>query len=219
MDPLRLSLALGPLAIYLLLLGMLNLSRRPWLVTGGRDAFALGLAVSGLVIVGPMELFFPVMAANDYGPFVWGLLVALYLMSLVLLLLMLRPRLVIYNISLEELRPILAQLMVEMDPEARWAGESAAMPNLGVQLRMEPVASMRNVSLLANGPRQEPAGWRRLEQELGVALRQVEVARNPRAVSLILTAMLLIGLMAYAVTRDPQSVAHALFDMVQLNGS
>ena len=38
MDPFRLCLALGPVAIYLLLLGAVNLSRRPLLVSGVRDA-------------------------------------------------------------------------------------------------------------------------------------------------------------------------------------
>jgi hypothetical protein len=216
MDPLRLSLALGPLAVYFLLLGTINLSRRPLLVTGGRDAFALGLAISGLVMIGPVELFFPTMAASAYGAVVWGLLAGLYGLCLTLLVLILRPRLVIYNISSEELRPILAQLMVEMDPEARWAGDSIVLPTLGIQMRMEMVTSMRNVSLVSNEPRQESLCWRRLEQELGTALREVEVARNPRAVSLVLAGLLLAGSIVYVVTRDPQAVAHALFDMVHL---
>ena len=59
MDSFRLCLALGPLAIYLLLLGAINLSRRPFLVTGARDLAALGVAVAGLVVVGPIELLLP----------------------------------------------------------------------------------------------------------------------------------------------------------------
>jgi hypothetical protein len=60
MDPFRLCLAFGPVTIYLLLLGIVNLGRRPLLVSGVRDTAALALAISGLVIVGPIELFFPV---------------------------------------------------------------------------------------------------------------------------------------------------------------
>lgn len=216
MDPLRLAVALGPVAIYLLLLGMINLARRPLLVSGGRDTFALGMAIGGLVIVGPIELFFPVMAFTVYGAKVWGLLLGLYLFGLVLLVLVLRPRLVLYNISCEELRPILAELLASMDPQTRWAGDSAVLPNVGIQLRMEPVPSMRNVSLVANGPRQDPQGWRRLERELGVALRTVEVARNPRALSLVLMGLVLVGSVVYAVTGDPQGVAQALLDLTQL---
>ena len=68
LDLFRLCVALGPVAIYLVMLGALNLSRRSLLVTGTRDAAALGLAVSGLIIVGPLELFFPDVAVSRLGP-------------------------------------------------------------------------------------------------------------------------------------------------------
>jgi hypothetical protein len=107
-DPFRSCLALGPVAIYLLLLGAINFSRRPFLVSGTRDAAVLGLAVSGLMIVGPLELFVPIHAVLRFGPYVWGFLILLYAMGLTLLLLFSRPRLVVYNVNAQELRPILA---------------------------------------------------------------------------------------------------------------
>lgn len=216
MDPFRLCLALGPLAVYLLLIGAINTFRRPFLVSGTRDAAALGLAVSGLVIVGPVELFFPVAASLRFGPRVWVLLIALYALGLVLVLLLLRPRLVIYNVSSDELRPILADLVTELDPEARWAGDSLLLPNLGIQLRVESLPAMRNVSLIAGGPNQNPQGWRGLELALRAALGQVEVARNPRAISLIAAGALLALAIALAIARDPQAVAQSLFDMLRL---
>jgi uncharacterized membrane protein len=215
MDPLRLALALGPVAIYLLLLGAVNLSRRPLLVTGARDMLALGLAVAGLILIGPIELFFPVMAAMLFGPYVWGLLVILYVLSLVLIVLTMRPRLVIYNLSPEELRSVLAERAVEMDTEARWAGDSLVLPNLGVQLHVEPLTAMRNVSLVASGPKQNYLGWRRLEKELAAALRDLEVPRNRHAVSLVAAGVVLILFIVQAVARDPQAVAQTLFDMLR----
>lgn len=215
MDPLRLALALGPVAIYLLLLGAVNLSRRPLLVSGARDTLALGLAVAGLVLIGPIELFFPVMAAMLFGPYVWGLLVGLYVLCLVLLVLVLRPRLVIYNLSPEELRSVLANLAVEMDRESRWAGDSLILPNLGVQLHVESLAAMRNVCLVASGPKQNYLGWKRLESELGAALREVEVPRNRHAVSLVAAGIVLMLFIVQSVARDPQAVAQTLFDMLR----
>ena len=98
MDPFSLCLAFGPLAIYLLLVGAINLSGRPFLVSGSRDMAAMGLAVSGLVMVGPVQLFYPLAASMRYGLLIWVFLVGLYVMVLVLVLLLVRPRLVIYNI-------------------------------------------------------------------------------------------------------------------------
>ena len=66
------------MAIYLLLLGMINLSRRPLLVSGGRDAAALALAITGMVIVGPFELFLPQASVVRYGPYVWVMVLTFY---------------------------------------------------------------------------------------------------------------------------------------------
>lgn len=217
MDPLRLCLAFGPLAIYFVTIGLLNLSRRSLLVSGTRDAATLGLALSGLVIIGPMELFLPQAAANQYGPYVWLLLLTCYAVCLVLLLLLMRPRLVIYNMSIDRLRPILADLVERLDPEARWAGDSLALPALGVQLHLDPTAVMRNVSLVAAGSRQNYLGWRHLEEALGQALeRQEPSERNFRALNLLAAGVLILAALAWSVTRDPEAVAQALFEMLRL---
>lgn len=218
-DSFRLCLALGPVAVYVSLIGAINLSRRPFLVSGTRDTAALGLAVSGLVMVGPAELFFPLTASLRFEPFpwlVWVLLAVLYALCLVLVLLTLRPRLVIYNISSDELRPILADLVAGLDAEARWAGDGLVLPNLGVQLYLDSLPAMRNVSLVAAGRNQNHQGWRRLELALSTALSRLEVARNPHAIGLLSAGALLTLAIVLAIARDPQAVAQSLFEMLRL---
>ena len=79
MEPFHQCLAFGPVAIYLWLLGAIGLSRRPVVVSGGRDAAALALAVSGLIFVGPLALLFPESVAARMGPagtkYVWLILI------------------------------------------------------------------------------------------------------------------------------------------------
>jgi hypothetical protein len=216
MDPFRLCLAFGPPAIYLLLLGAINLSRRPLLVSGTRDAATLGLAVMGLVIVGPIELFFPVAAAGRFGAYVWVFLLALYFLCLVLVMLMLRPRLIIYNISTDKLRPILADLVERLDGDARWAGDNLAMPRLGVQLHIDGSPILRNVSLVAGGPNQNQAGWRRLERALGDALREFAVPRHALlGTALVVAAVLTAAGLINAIVHDPQLVLESLFEMLR----
>jgi hypothetical protein len=215
-DPFRLCVALGPIAIYALLLGSLNLSRRPFLVGGMRDAAALGLAVSGLIVIGPMELFFPEAAAARIGPAIWIVLVVFYAMLLVLVLLLLRPRLILYNIAADQLRPILADLVPKLDAEARWAGDSVALPTLGVQFHIDRFAWMRNMSLVAIGAGQSHAGWRQLERSLAEALARVEVGRNPRGLTLITAGVAILTLLVLAITRDPGAVPRGLFDLLRV---
>ncbi len=210
MNWLHLGLAFGPLGLYLLLIGIVNLMRRPLVVSGTRDTAALALAISGLVIVGPMELFFPVSASLLFGRYVWALLIALYVLAVVSLLLAMRPRLVIYNIAYQEFRPVLADVAVQLDGDARWAGDSLLLPNLGVQLHVESWAPLRNVSLISTGPRQDPAGWQRLEQFLRGALAEEEVNRNLLALPFaVLGALLIAG--ALLAAANPQTAADSLF--------
>jgi len=214
MDPFRLILALGPVAIYLLLLGAINLSRRPLLVSGGRDAAALALAITGMLIVGPFELFLPQASVMRYGPYAWVMVLTFYGLSVAMGILLLHPRLVIYNISADKLRPILAEVVARLDGDARWAGDSLVLPNLGVQLSIDNFRMMRNVSLKSVGGNQDLHGWRRLEQGLIAALNQEEMSRNPRGVILFFAGLVILAGLVTVIARQPQAITQAIFDLV-----
>lgn len=215
MDPLHLCIALGPLAIYFLLLGTINLSRRPFVTSGARDAASLGIAIGGFVIAGPIELFLPEAAAVRMGIWVWPTCLAFYILCLSLLVLLMRPRIVIYNVTFEQLRPSLADIVLRLDSESRWAGDSLVMPNLGVQLTVESQGMMKNVQLVAAGPQQSFQGWRLLEVELVEALRTAKGTRNPYGMSLIMFGLLMAGSLLFWLSRDPQGVAQALNEMLR----
>lgn len=216
MDPFRLCVALGPVAVYLLLLGALNLFRRPFCVSGTRDTAVLGVAVSGLILAGPVELLMPVAASIRFGPVVWPLLIGLYFAVLSAILLFLRPRLVIYNISRDEIRPILADLAIDLCPNARWAGDCLVLPSLGIQLYLEYSATFRNVSLVSAGGIQDHQGWMRLESALESSLRRLEVARNPKGVSLLTAGAVLALILVLSVVSDPDAAAKSLSEIVNL---
>ena len=206
--------AFGPLALYLVLLGLTNLRRRPLVVSGSRELVALGVALAGLLIVGPMQLFLPDATAQRFGLLVWPLLLAFYGLTLTLWALVARPRVVIFNIRGVELRPILEELARRLDSQAQWAGDSLSLPQLGVQLRLESFPSMRNVSLVANSDAQSFGGWRRLERSLRSVLANVEVGPNPRGVGMVLAGMLILTSMVYQAVADPQAIAQGFFEML-----
>lgn len=217
MDPLHLVIAIGPLGVYLLLIGLVNLGRGPFVTTGGRDLAALAVGVSGLVVAGPMELFLPEGPARQFGGFVWLLLMALYSLGVTLLILLMRPRIVIYNVTAERLRPVLASVVEELDPKARWAGECLVLPQLGVQLHVESMASMRTAELVSAGPRQSFQGWRQLEVALARSLRDAPATRRGLyGVGLTVAGMAALLLVAYWVVNHHQTVAQSLRDMLRL---
>lgn len=193
-DPLRLAIGLVPMSAYVLLLGVINARRRPFITSGGCDLTALGLALSGLMIVGPIELFRPTAATRELGNTIWLVLLVFYWLCVLLVVLLSRPRLVIYNIRLEELHGVLAETASRLDPQARWTGNHLTLPTQGVHLHLDSLDIMRNVSLVSSGGRQNIDGWRRLAQELRRALRPMRVRSNPRAVGLLIVSLALLGL-------------------------
>jgi hypothetical protein len=206
-DPFRLAIALVPLSAYVLLLGLVNLRRRPFLTSGGCDVAALGVALSGLMFVGPLELFRPEAATRSFGNYIWLFLVLFYWLWLVLLVLLSRPRLVVYNISAEELHPVLAETAARLDTGARWAGNNLSLASLGVQLHLDSFDIMRNVSLVASGGRQNLDGWRRLSRELGRSLAATRVKTNPRAVGLLVVSLMLFAVcMAHLLMHQDEIV-------------
>jgi hypothetical protein len=209
LDPFRLAIALFPIAVYLFLIGLVNLRRRPFLISGGSDLAVVGLALSGLACVGPLDLLRPEPATAEFGNFIWLLLLAFYWLSLVLIVLLARPRLVVYNTTIEELHPVLAEAASRLDSDARWAGNSLALPQLGLQLHLESFELMRNVSLISSGGQQSLEGWRRLARELAPSLRRVRVKPNPRGFAIVAFALLLVAASVSQMVRHPLELAEA----------
>lgn len=216
MDSLHLAIATIPLAIYFVVLGAINLSPRPLMTTGARDFLALSLGIAGLVIAGPMELFLPERAAQTFGAYVWVLMIILYLLTCVLIALMGRPRLVIYNLSAAELKPLLEQAAKAVDPQASWADETYVLPQAHVQLHVEPFPALRNISLVAIGSRQSWRHWRHLELALSQQLRSYRGGTNPYGLALIIGGLLLAAGTTVWLANDRQAVAQSLWDMLRL---
>ncbi len=207
MDPVPLAIAFAPLALYLLAVGVLNLRRRPTVFSGAADVAALILGLSGLVAVGPMHLFMPEAAAALFGWKIWVLLLAFYFLCGLLYILLARPRLVVLNITAEQLRPVLELAAVRLDAAAKFAGEAVELPTLNVQFHLDHSPNMRSLSLVATGDKQSHSGWRKLEAELATALRAVETSPNPRGFSFVAFALAMLGWPLVQLVQLPPNVA------------
>jgi hypothetical protein len=191
MDPLHLAVAFVPLALYLLGLGVVHLRRRPIVWSGTLDTTLLAAAVAGFVIVGPMELFMPDSLPLP-GGYVWLLMLSVYTLSVTLWNLLARPRLVVFHLSAEQLRPLLAEVVRRMDSQAGSTGDCFLLPQIGVQFHIEYYPPLRNVCLAAIGDRQSFSGWRRLQAELATALRRIKIADGRQGYGLIAVGLLMI---------------------------
>lgn len=164
--------------LYLLGIAVVHLRHRPLAVAGSWDLALLAAAVAGLAMAGPLELLQPVAVR---GP--WRLVLPAVLCGLLtaLAILFARPRLVVYNVTLEQLRPVVAQVAAALDRQARWAGETVALPGRGIQVSLDGRAA-RCVSLAAVGGRTSPEGWAEFSRRVRRAVRVLRVRSSPWAV-------------------------------------
>jgi hypothetical protein len=216
MDAFHMLVALGPLALYLLGLAVVNLLGRPVSITGLRDLILLAIAVGGFVIVGPMELFMPDAAVAAFGVWTWAILVGFYAACVLFVGLSLRPRVIVYNITPERLHAILASVALKLDGEARWAGASLLLPQLGVHLQIEPFRVMRCVSLVSVGARQDLDGWAAIHEQLRPALAEERSGANPRAYSLLSFAVVMLAMMAWKIKTDHAALEEQFRDFLRM---
>jgi len=192
--------ALVPPGIYLIAIAARHLRRRPVAVGGAWDLALLAAALAPLLLVGPLELLQP---AGIRGP--WRMLLSLVFVALVACLgvLVSRPRLVVSNMSLEQLRPVVAQVAIGLDPTARWAGETVALPGRDVQVHLDGRGAMRSVSLVAVGTRTSPEGWVEFSRRVRAAVRRVRVRPSPWAAVFSLSGVALLAAAAWLAVRTP----------------
>jgi hypothetical protein len=212
-DPsgLPLWLALLPLAAYLLALAAAHVRRRPLVVSGNWDLALLVGGVAGLAIGGPLAAFIP---PGAEGAWRW----LLPSVSLVLLTaaaaLAARPRLVVYNMTGEQLRPVIAEVAATLDPGARWAGETVALPGRGVQVHLDAAGGMRSVCLVSVGTRTSSESWAEFVRRMRRELAEVPVRPSPWAWLFAAAAAAVLAVACWLALwpeRDGRPVAHTVF--------
>lgn len=175
-DALPLGAAFLPLGLYLLALGWVHLRHRPLAIAGVWDGILLGASLVGLVTVGPIALVRPAAGGSAWS---WPMLLLVFCLVVALCVLVSRPRLIVYNISVEQIRPLVAEVAATLDPQARWAGETVAFPTHGFQVHLDGDGALRTVSLIAVGRRSAHEGWSEFSRRVRRATRGLRVRSSP----------------------------------------
>lgn len=165
-----------PLGCYLLTLGLVHLRRRPLVISGAVDGLLLAAGLSGVLVWGPMALVEPAAGGTRWG---WPILAVLAILSLTLAILVSRPKLVVYNATVDQLRPAVAEVVLGLDPLARWAGETVALPARGLQIHIDGGSSTRAVTVVAMGQRPSLEGWGEFSRRLRRVVDLLRVTPSP----------------------------------------
>ncbi|MCG8653106.1 MAG: hypothetical protein MI861_24920, partial [Pirellulales bacterium] len=198
-EPFTIILALLPLIGYLIVLGLIRVSGRALVTTGGRDIAALAIAISGLLAVGPAELFFPVPAATVFGPVVWVALATFYGLCVTLIVLTSTPRLVVYGRTPEELFEPLLHAVRQIDPAA--TGDLGALaiilPSLKINLRIDGQRGVDYAQVLAFEANVSVRFWSTLLRHLRATVQTTAPPMPRRGFLMLLVATLLASILAW----------------------
>lgn len=210
-------IAIGPFAIYALVIGGISVVGRPFVISGARDVAALFVGLLGIVLVGPAELLMPESTFQRYGPMAWPMLILLYALCCLLFILLDRPRIVIYNLPDSEVRPLLAEVLAVLDPEARWAGSSVAAPKARVEFQTVVDARANCVSLVGTGDNQDLQNWRLLETLLRRELRKSSKRRSRAGLAWFVAGVALAAMLTATLVQRQSEIAQLFLEMLRVN--
>lgn len=192
-EPFTILLALLPLIGYLFVFSVIRLSGRALVTTGGRDIAALALGISGLLAVGPAELFFPSAAATVFGPAVWLALASFYGLSVSLVALSSTPRIVVYGRTPEELYEPLLTVAKSLDATA--VGDAGSLkiacPGLGIHLRVAGQRSVDHCEIVTFEPNLSFQFWHQLLRGMREEVHRQATPTPRRGFGMLLVALLL----------------------------
>ncbi len=215
MNTFSIILAVGPLAVYCIVLGLIHLRRRPKVVSGGRDLACLGLAMIGLFLIGPAELFFPQAAFNLFGASVWIALIILYLFLLLFSILNTRPRLIVFGLDVDSLTLHVDQVLQQLDPGTKWLNHSFDAPGLGIHGIIEPAGVGQVSHAIATKFEQNALGWLALGRALSRRLNSVQVEPRVAGYRWIVAGAGLLSIIGYTLANNSAAISNGISDMLR----
>ena len=213
-EPFTILLALLPLIGYLVVFSVIRLSGRALVTTGARDIAALAIAISGMLAIGPAELFFPTAAATMFGPLVWIALGGFYALSVSLIALTSQPKLVVYGRTPDELfEPLLAAArQVDTAAVGDASSQQVLLPSIGIRLRIDGQRGIDYSQVLSFEPNMSLRFWSKLLGELRSEVRKQASPMPRRGFAMLLVAMALCFLLVWKSFGNQELVVEGFRD-------
>lgn len=200
----RVATVVVPVAVYFLILGLLNSRKTPQLLSGRRDFVLMIAALSPLFLLPLMEALRP-----------WPAAMAAALAAAIAAVALLAPRgrnWVIYNIPADQARSVIARALAALGLDVQPRGAYFLLDS-STRLRLSSFSLLRNVSLCLEGGSDDLA--RRLETQLARELALQQAETTPMGISLLLVATaMLVAPLALIAHRVPE-IVRILTDLLQ----
>lgn len=201
----RVVTVIGPVAMYFLLLGLLNTRRNPQLLTGRQDFAMLMVAMSPLALQ-PMVHY---LGGGTSVVFACTIL----LIGVVWLLAPRGRTWVIYNLPLKQGQELILKALESVGQTGRLTAGGVELPDRKGIVQIDSFPLLRNVSLRLTDGSDEI--WRAFEENLSGRLEKIEAQVSPMAVSLLLIATgMIVAPMVLMIHHGPE-IVRILSDLLQ----
>jgi hypothetical protein len=195
-------------------LGLFHSIGRPLVATGGRDYLALALALSGLIITGPIDYALHGRMLPDFLLHSHVIGLGIYVLLAASLFPRSHEKLVIYNCQLSSVMDAVRGILERLGHRFQEVPGGWILSERGVSLECESFVGLRNVTLYFHGMRD-----RQLFDEIHKQLIEVLVAKRT-GWSLIGLAMaaaggLVLAFPVWVVARDPQNIVAAIREVFE----
>ena len=208
---LKVFINIAPIALYFLVLGLLNSQPRPRLVSGRNDFIALTLVFVPM-LVWPV----PLLLAHNLWPLLLVGLLALAAAFLALLPAK-RSSWVIYNITEPRCRRHLEHALACLHPDYRRRDGGYWIPSHQLSIHVASFAPLRNVTLYIRLNRKNPPVviLDRLRDNLEAQLHVLGLLPSPTGACLLLVGVLLLMLPLWMINHHAdvivEAITHLLF--------
>jgi hypothetical protein len=201
----RVATLMGPVAVYFLILGLLNTRRRPQMLTGRTDFALLIAALSPLV-------FLPVMRSLGGSPVI-ALAVAVLLAGTILVLSPAGRSWVVYNISSYAASDAVAAALRKLGMNFTRSAEGFLVEAEGVTITVGGFPLLRNATIRLRGADRRFA--RAFRAALASRLAAMECQPSPMAISMLLVAVIMLAAPLALMAQDAPQIVRLLTDLLQ----
>ena len=201
---LRIAAVTAPVAIYFLVLGLLNSRRTPQVLTGRQDFILMIAALLPAILLPGLEW-----AGLSLG---WSVGVTAVLVAAIALVAPRGPNWVVYNLPLDQARDAVAETLRAMDLSFTRTEEGFSIDQPAAKVRLGGFALLRNVSIRLEGDHDLA---RRFETQFARTLGASSAQTTPMAMALLLVATgMLVTPLALLAHRVPE-IVRILTDLLQ----
>ena len=203
-----------PIGTYLCVLGLFHTIGRPLITTGVRDYLALVIALSGLVITGPIDYILHYRMLPDFLVHSHWIGIGLYLLLVAAMLPRTHEKLIIYNCSEPSVAAALRAILGQSGLSFQEVPGGWIIPDRGMSLELDSFPALRNVLLRFHGMRDREL-FQTIHDELVELLAATRTGWSLVGLCMAAAGGIVLAFPVWILAQDPQTIVAVFREVLE----